>query len=82
MGHTGIYAWGNRVRHLGLGLSAVVVEPRIPCVYAWGVSTTVCEYPVSNLSYSVEARHVSNIFVESSDKRKPLLQSLTVGVFI
>jgi len=30
VGHTGINVWGNRVRRLGLGLSAVVVEPRIP----------------------------------------------------
>ena len=47
------------------GLTTIqVAKPRL---------STVCEYPVSNLSYSVETRHVANIFVESSDKRKPLL---------
>ena len=30
VGHTGIYAWGNRVRRQFLGDGAVVVEPRIP----------------------------------------------------
>ena len=29
VGHTGIYAWGNRVRRQFLGDGAVVVEPRI-----------------------------------------------------
>lgn len=30
MGHTEIYAWGERVRHIGYGLYAVLREPRIP----------------------------------------------------
>nr|DAG48413.1 MAG TPA: hypothetical protein [Caudoviricetes sp.] len=32
MGHTEIYAWGERVRHIGHGLYAVLREPRIPCL--------------------------------------------------
>jgi hypothetical protein len=39
VGHTGIHAWGNRVRRQFFGGGAVVVEPRIPCLQAWGVST-------------------------------------------
>ena len=35
----GIYAFGDCVRRIGLGRFATVVELRIPCVYAWGVST-------------------------------------------
>ena len=38
VGHMGIYAWGNRVRRQFLGGGAVVVEPRIPWIYPWGVS--------------------------------------------
>ncbi len=32
VGHTEIYAWGERVRHIGYGLYAVLMEPRIPCL--------------------------------------------------
>ena len=38
MGHTEINAFGDCVRRIGLGRFATVVELRIPCVYAWGVS--------------------------------------------
>jgi len=30
VGHTGIHAWGNRVRRQFFGGGALVVEPRIP----------------------------------------------------
>jgi len=30
VGHTGIHAWGNRVRRQFFGGGAVVIEPRIP----------------------------------------------------
>ena len=32
VGHTGIHAWGERVRHIVRGLYAVFIEPRIPCL--------------------------------------------------
>ena len=38
VGHTGIHAWGNRVRRQFFGGGAVVVEPRIPRLQPWGVS--------------------------------------------
>ena len=38
MGHTEINAFGDCVRRIGLGRFATVVELRIPCVYACGVS--------------------------------------------
>ena len=41
VGHTEIHAWGNRVRRQVLGCGAVVVEPRIPRIYPWGVSRYV-----------------------------------------
>lgn len=46
MGHTGIYAFGDCVRRMGLGQFATVVELRIPCVYAWGVSTIDNQFQV------------------------------------
>ena len=36
VGHTGIHAWGNRVRRQFFGGGAVVVEPRIPCLSGMG----------------------------------------------
>ena len=39
MGHTGIHAWGNRVRRQFFGGGAVVVEPRISIDLSMGVST-------------------------------------------
>ena len=38
VGHTETHAWGDRVRRQVLGCGAVVVEPRIPRIYPWGVS--------------------------------------------
>ena len=44
VGHTGIHAWGNRVRRQFFGGGAVVVEPRIPCLQAWECQGAVKEY--------------------------------------
>ena len=38
VGHTEIYAWGERVSRFGYGWIAVFVEPRIPWLQPWGVS--------------------------------------------
>ena len=43
VGHTGIHAWGNRVRRQFFGGGAVVVEPRIPRLQPWGVSNIQVE---------------------------------------
>ena len=38
VGHTGIHAFGDCIRRIGLGRFATVVELRIPCIHALGVS--------------------------------------------
>ena len=46
MGHTGIHAFGDRVRRIGLGRFAVVVELGIPWIHPWGVSS-LTDWPVN-----------------------------------
>ena len=76
MGHTGIYAFGDCVRRIGLGRFATVVELRIPCVYAWGVSIVRKQLTIKRQSFLKNLSQIS-INISSVDgaiglrKREP-----------
>ena len=72
MGHTGIHAFGDCVRRIGLGRFATVVELRIPYVYAWGVSNP--DYPKKILLLAKEKKNrdfAENYRPKNNNKEHP-----------